>query len=86
MPERPLLIEMGCYHKATLHTWAPLQTEAATENLTKPSKVAIGIAELFALVCVAALILILAREAPSLTENGNDEPAHEPVISDNLIF
>lgn len=56
------------------------------ENLTKPSKVAIGTAELFALVCVAALILILARETPSLTENGNDEPAHEPVISNNLIF
>ena len=33
------------------------------ESLTKPSKVTIGIAGLLALVCVAALIFVLAREA-----------------------
>lgn len=55
------------------------------ESLTKPSKVAIGIAGLLALVCVAALIFVLAREASILTENEHDKPVHEPTISDNLL-
>lgn len=55
------------------------------ESLTKPSKVTIGIAGLLALVCVAALIFVLAREASILTENEHDKPVHEPTISDNLL-
>ncbi|MFR8784453.1 hypothetical protein [Slackia sp.] len=52
------------------------------ESLTKSSKVAIGIAGMLALVCVAALIFVLAREASILTENEHDKPVHEPTISD----
>ncbi|MEE0519419.1 hypothetical protein [Slackia sp.] len=55
------------------------------ESLTKSSKVAIGIAGMLALVCVAALIFVLAREASILTENEHDKPVHEPTISDNLL-
>ena len=55
------------------------------ESLTKPSKVAIGIAGLLALVCVAALIFVLTPGASILTENEHDKPVHEPTISDNLL-
>lgn len=55
------------------------------ESLTKSSKVAIGIAGMLALACVAALIFVLAREASILTENEHDKPVHEPTISDNFL-
>ena len=80
-----LRAELSRYHENAPYAHTTLQTEDIMESLTKPSKVAIGIAGLLALVCVAALIFVLAREASILTENEHDKPVHEPTISDNLF-
>ena len=77
--------ELSRYHENAPYAHTTLQTEGIMESLTKPSKVTIGIAGLLALVCVAALIFVLAREASILTENEHDKPVHEPTISDNLL-
>ena len=77
--------ELSRYHENAPYAHTTLQTEGIMESLTKSSKVAIGIAGMLALVCVAALIFVLAREASILTENEHDKPVHEPTISDNLL-
>ena len=80
-----LRAELSRYHENAPYAHTTLQTEDIMESLTKPSKVAIGIAGLLALVCVAALIFVLAREASILTENEHDKPVHEPTISPSRL-
>lgn len=54
------------------------------ENLTRPSKIAIGIAGLLALLCAAALAFGLAQGASNLTATEHDEPATSMAISDTM--
>lgn len=54
------------------------------ENLTRPSKIAIGIAGLLALLCAAALAFGLAQGASNLTATEHDEPAASMAISDTM--
>jgi|GEM_PF-6558906 len=84
-PKRCCAAELSRYHENAPYAHTTLQTEGIMESLTKSSKVAIGIAGMLALACVAALIFVLAREASILTENEHDKPVHEPTISDNFL-
>lgn len=77
--------ELSRYHENAPYAHTTLQTEGIMESLTKSSKVAIEIAGMLALACVAALIFVLAREASILTENEHDKPVHELTISDNFL-
>lgn len=55
------------------------------ENLTRPSKIAIGIAGLLALLCMMAIAIAFAQGTSSLTVTEHDKPAANMPISDNML-
>lgn len=55
------------------------------ENLTRPSKIAIGIAGLLALLCMMAIAIAFAQGTSSLTVTEHGKPAANMSISDNML-